>query len=101
MYQNKKKKMTFQLKKRNKVFLFTKNLKIKKSNKKLNHVKVEPFLIKNQKSKINYKLELFKNTRVYSIFYISLLKLIDFNTFIQENFHYHSKKKKNSKSKKF
>ena len=48
MYQ---KKMTFQLKKRNKIFLLTKNLKIKKFNKKLNYVKIESFLIKNQKKK--------------------------------------------------
>ena len=55
--------------------------------------------LQNQKNKINYEFELSKNIRIHSIFHISLLKLIDFNTFIQENFHYHSKK--NSKSKEF
>ena len=79
--------------------LFTKNLKTKKLNKKLNYVKIELFLIKNQKSKINYKFELLKNTRIHSIFHISLLKSIDFNIFIQKDFHYYSKK--NSKLKKF
>ena len=41
------KKMTFQLKKKNKIFLFTKNFKTKKSSKKLNYVKIESFFIKN------------------------------------------------------
>ena len=86
------KKNEFQLKK-NKIYLFTKNLKIKKSNKKLNHVKIESFFIKNQKSRINYEFELSQNTRIHSIFHISLLKSIDSNTFIQKNFHYESKKK--------
>ena len=45
----KKKKMTFQLKKKNKIFLFTKNFKTKKLSKKLNHVKIESFFIKNKK----------------------------------------------------
>ena len=98
MYQNKKNNISIE--KKNKVFLFTKNLKIKKLSKKLNHVKVESFLIKNQKSKINYKFELSKNTRVHSIFHISLLKSIDFNTFIQ-NFFIIIQKRKNSKSKNF
>ena len=40
------KKKTFQLKK-DKVFLFMKNLKTKKLNKKLNHIKIELFFIKN------------------------------------------------------
>ena len=44
IYQNKKRKNESQLKKKNKVYLFTKNLKIKKSNKKLNHVKIKSFL---------------------------------------------------------
>ena len=63
-------------------------LKIKKSNKKLNYVKVESFFIKDQKNWINYKFELSKNTRIYLVFYISLLKSIDSKTFIQKTFHY-------------
>ena len=74
--------------------MFTKNLKTKKSNKKLDYVKIESFFIKNKKSRVNYKLELLSNTRIYSIFYILLLKLINFNTFIQKTFYYYSKKKK-------
>ena len=46
-YQNKKRKITLQLKRKNKIYLFTKNLKTKKLNKKLNYIKVELFFIKN------------------------------------------------------
>jgi len=62
------------------VYLFTKNLKIRKSNKKLNHVKIELFLIKKTKKLINYELDLFKNVKVFLVFHISLLKLIDLTT---------------------
>ena len=74
--------------------MFTKNLKIKKLSKKLNYVKIELFFVKNQKDRINYKFELSKNTRIYLMFYISLLKSIDSKTFIQKTFHYQSKEKK-------
>ncbi len=62
------------------MYLFTKNLKIRKSNKKLNHVKIELFLIKKTKKLINYELDLFKNVKVFLVFHISLLKLIDLTT---------------------
>ncbi len=73
-YQNKKRKTTSQLKKKNKIYLLTKNLKTRKSNKKLNYVKVELFLIKKTKKSINYELDLLKNVKVFLIFYILLLK---------------------------
>jgi len=72
------------------MYLLTKNLKIKKKSKKLNYVKVESFFIKEVKKSINYELDLFKNVKVFLIFYISLLKLVDSSTFIQKTFHYHS-----------
>ena len=40
--------MVFQLKKRNKIYLITKNLKIKKKNKKLDYIKVELFSTKTK-----------------------------------------------------
>ena len=91
-YQNKKRKTTPQLKKKDKVYLFTKNLKTKKSSKKLNHVKVESFFIKRAKRSINYELDLLKDAKVFSIFHISLLKLVDSSTPIQNTFHYKSQK---------
>ncbi len=52
-----------------------KNLKIRKLNKKMNHIKVESFLIKKAKRLVNYELDLFKNVKVFLVFYILLLKL--------------------------
>ena len=57
-------------------------------------MKIEAFLVKKIKEFKSYELNLFKNARVHSIFDISLLKLIDFNTFIQKTFHYEKQKKK-------
>ena len=87
-YINKKKKIALLLKKRNKVYLLTKNLKTKKSNKKLNHVKVDLFLIKKIKELKTYELNLFKEVRVFSVFDISLLESADSNILIQKTFHF-------------
>ena len=81
-YINKKKKITSLLKKKNKVYLLTKNFKTKKSSKKLNYVKVDPFFIKKIKELKTYELNLFKKIRIFSIFDISLLKSVDPSTFI-------------------
>jgi len=75
------------------MYLLTKNLKIKKKSKKLNHVKVESFYIREIKKSVNYKLDLFKNVKVFLVFHISLLKSADLSTSIQETFHYRSQKK--------
>jgi len=71
------------------VYLLTKNLKTRKKSKKLDHVKVEPFFIKEVKESINYELDLLKDAKVFLVFHISLLELVDPNTPIQETFHYH------------
>jgi len=92
--------MTSQLKKRNKVYLLTKNLKIRKKSKKLNYVKIESFFIKKVKKSVNYELDLSKNAKVFLVFYISLLKSADLSTSIQETFHYYSQKKNRFKIKK-
>jgi len=84
--------MAPQLKKKNKMYLLTKNLKIRKKSKKLNHVKIESFFIKEVKKSINYELDLFKNVKVFLVFYISLLKSADLSTSIQKTFHYYSQK---------
>jgi hypothetical protein len=62
------------------MYFFTKNLKTRKSSKKLNYIKIESFLIKKTKKSINYELDLSKNVKVFLVFYISLLKLVDFIT---------------------
>ncbi len=91
-YQNKKRKTTSQLKERNKVYFLTKNLKTRKLSKKLNHVKVESFLVKKIKKSINYELDLSKNARVFSVFHISLLKSANLITPLQDTFYFHSQK---------
>ena len=91
-YINKKRKMTSLLKKKDKVYLFTKNLKTKKTSKKLNNVKIGSFYVKKvRKSKI-YELKLSKNIKIFSIFDIFLLKSVDPKTFIQETFHFEKEK---------
>ena len=77
-----------QLKKRNKIYLLTKNLKTKKVSKKLNHVKVGSFFIKQQKESVNYELNLFSNIKIHPIFHVSLLKSADSKTLIQNTFHF-------------
>ena len=80
--------MTFQLKERNKIYFFIKYLKYKKKNrkrsKKLDHVKIESFFIKINKKSIVYEFDFSKNVKIHLIFHVSLLKSIDFNTFIQK-----------------
>ena len=90
-YQNKKRKTTLLLKKRNKVYFFTKNLKInKKKSKKLDHVKIESFFIKEVKGRVNYELNFFIDARIFSIFHIFVLKPTHSNTSIQKIFRYQS-----------
>jgi hypothetical protein len=85
--------MASQLKERNKMYLLTKNLKIRKKSKKLDHVKVEPFFIKAVKRPVNYELDLLKDAKVFSVFHISLLESADPSTPIQETFYYKSQEK--------
>ena len=87
-YVNKKRKKDPQLKEKNKVYLLTKNLTTKKSTKKLNHTKIEPFFIKAVKKSVSYEVSLFKNTRIHSIFHINMLESVDLSTFIQKYFHF-------------
>ena len=80
IYVNKKKKMASQLKKKDKVYLLTKNLKTKRLNKKLNHVKIGSFLIDKKIKSINYQLLLSSNVKIYSTFHVSLLESTDSKT---------------------
>ena len=63
-----------QLKKGDKVQLYTKNLKIKQPNKKLNYIRIGLFCVKAIKGLINYKLELPNNAKIFPVFYIFLFK---------------------------
>ena len=92
-YQNKKIKTMSQFKKKNKMYLFTTNLKTTKSSKKLDHIKIESFFIEKIKKSINYKLQFSSNIKIHSMFHVSFLKFVDFSTSMQITFHYESKKK--------
>jgi predicted DNA-binding protein (MmcQ/YjbR family) len=87
-YQNGKQKEGPQLKKGDKVYLLTKNLKTQKLSKKLNHVRVRPFFIKTVKGPVNYELDLPQDTKLHPVFHVSLLEPADPNTPIQETFHF-------------
>ena len=66
-----------QLKEEDKVYLLRKNLKNFRLSKKLDHKKVDLFIIKKRKSKINYKLKLLDRIKIHPVFYISLLESAD------------------------
>ncbi len=81
-YQNKKQKTISQLEKKKNIYFFIKNFRTRKLNKKLNYIKVKLFFVKKTKKLVNYKLDLFKNVKIFLVFYILLLKSIDSNIFI-------------------
>ena len=57
-----------------KVYLLTKNLKSKRPSSKLDHVRIGPFKIEKQTSKVNYRLKLPAKARIYPNFHVSLLE---------------------------
>ena len=77
-----------QLKEGDKVFLLTKNLKTRRKTKKLDHVKVGPFLISDIKGPNNYRLELLKDAMVHLVFYISMLEPADSEILLQTTFYF-------------
>ncbi len=59
------------------MYLLIKNLKTRRGIKKLDYIKVGPFLVDEQRGKASYKLHLPKDARIHPVFYISLLELAD------------------------
>ena len=57
-----------------KIYLFYKNIIIKRSNDKLNFKKLKPFTIVRKILKNNYKLSLPKTMQIHPIFHISLFE---------------------------
>jgi len=68
------KRLSFE--KRSKVYLFRKNIIIKRSNNKLDFKKFRPFTIIQKISENNYKLSLLKTMQIHFIFHISLFEPI-------------------------
>jgi transposase InsO family protein len=87
-YVNKKRKTAPQLKKGDKVYLLTKNLRTKRPNKGLDHVKVGPFLILNQKGPVTYTLDLPPDAKIHPRFHINMLEPADSGTPLQKTFHF-------------
>jgi transposase InsO family protein len=77
-----------QLKKGDKVYLLTKNLRSQRTTKKLDHVKVGPFLISEVRGPVNYKLQLPDDAKIHPVFHISLLEPADPETPLQTTFHF-------------
>ena len=80
--------MAPQLERGDKVYLLTRNLKTKRPSKKLDHVRVGPFFIKQPKGPVNYELELPKDARIHPVFHVSLLEPADPSTPIQATLNY-------------
>lgn len=85
---NAKRKMAPQLKKGDKVYLLTKNLKTRRKTKKLDQVKVGPFLIDEQRGPVNYRLTLPPDAKIHPVFHVSLLEPADAETPCQTTFHF-------------
>jgi hypothetical protein len=63
----------------NKIYLFRKNIKIKRLSNKLNYKKLRLFKINKKVRSINYKLKLLETIKIYLVFYILLLELVSPN----------------------
>ena len=86
--ENKYRKEGPQLKKGDKVYLYIKNLKTKRLNKKFDYLKVGPFLIKNVKGPVNYKFQLPQEAKIYPVFYVLLLEKAGDNELVAMDFGY-------------
>jgi len=49
-------------------------------SRKLDYIKVGLFLVIRNKGPVNYKLQLLPNAKIYLVFYILILELVDPNT---------------------
>ena len=77
---DKKRKLGPQLKKGDKVYLLTKNLKGIRPSRKLDHIKVGPFLVIRNKGPVNYELQLPPDAKIHPVFHILILEPVDPNT---------------------
>jgi len=80
IYYNKTRFKNITLRKGNKVYLFIRNIAIKKLSKKLNYKKIKSFKIKKNIKGISFKLDLLKTIKIYSVFYALFFKLINNRT---------------------
>ena len=62
------------LKKRDKVYLLTKNFENKQLSKKLNYIRMGLFKIINKITEVSYRLNLLLRIKIHPIYYIVILK---------------------------
>jgi hypothetical protein len=79
--------------------LHIKNLRSKRPSKRLNYVKVGPFLISKRNGPVTYTLKLLPDTKIHPRFYVSLLELANKNIPLQRTFCYKTKEEKEFKVK--
>ena len=97
---DKKSKIAPQLKKGDKVYLLTKNWKVKKPRtKKLDYVKVRLFSVEERTGPVNIRLRLPRDAQVHPNFHISMIKLADQSTPLQEIFYYQPEEEQEFKVK--
>ena len=80
---NKKRLKEPTFEKGDKVYLLTKNLKSKRPSSKLDHVRIGPFEVEKQTSKVNYQLKLPAKARIHPKFHVLLLESAPKNTPVQ------------------
>ena len=85
---NKKRKSGPLLREGDKVYLLTKNLKTRRKTKKLDNVKVGPFLVEQKIGPVNYRLRLPEDAKIHPVFHVSLLEPADPETPLQTTFHF-------------
>ena len=84
----------FQLKEGNKVYFLIRNFRNKKSLKKLDYIKIKPFLVNKQvdvpdgQLQDNYYLKLPLDIGIHLVFNILFLELVDLLLLLQEIFYY-------------
>ena len=76
------------------MYFFIKKFKTKKPNKKSDHVKIGPFLIKKIKKPFDYELKLPADTKIFPIFNIFFLEPINPDIPLVTIFRYHTEKKR-------
>ena len=82
------------------MYFFIKNFKTKKQSKKLDHVKIGSFLIKEVKGPLDYELILPTDAKMFPVFNIFLLKPASPDTPLATIFRYYTEKKTNTKWRK-
>ena len=60
----------------------------KRRSKKLDHVRIESFFIKDVKGRVNYELNLLVDARIFFVFHVFVLKSTHSKTSIQTIFRY-------------